>query len=203
MELHNEGCSSLVSVILHIGTFRIIVGGIYKDEDVTISRRVGRVTFAKADVDARNVLPYFAVHTLDRASFRGLATASRLGLWSRPARRLRRGRIVRTALCWWILGRLALLCGHAGRVTLPAAVAGIPQPKAVRKADALAGVRPPCRVVGWRSGSGVGRMSADVYKYVRRCYIFRVVLCNRAYPTAQFGNHIATWSRKGGISIAA
>ena len=52
-------------------------------------------------------------------------------------------------------GRLALLCGHAGRVTLPAAVAE----------------RPPYGVGGRESGNCAGGMAVNLTKYIRPCYI--------------------------------
>ena len=49
--------------------------------------------------------------------------------------------------------------------------------RVVRKGGLLADngtpvVERPSRVVGWRSGSCAGRMSADSSKYIRRCYIY-------------------------------
>ena len=83
-------------------------------------RRTGRGVLPL--MNALAVRSTVTAHIHARASARALATALRRGLWPRPARRLRCGRIVRTAFCWGIRGRLALPCGHAGRMTLPAAI---------------------------------------------------------------------------------
>ncbi len=136
----------------------------------------------------RAVCPHTAVNAqpeCSTAAARTPAMASALRMYPQSGASRASGGY-RGAFGWGMRGRLALPCGHAGRMTLLAAVAE----------------RQPYRN-GRESGSCADGMSVNLTKYIRRRYIICVVLCNKRLSSAQFCNGLVIVLQKGGLHRAA
>lgn len=151
----------------------MIARGIDMDYDVTISRSAGCSAFANATADKlRGCGLAHGMHATSRTYPPSGASRASGGYWG--------------VFGWGMRGRLALPCGHAGRMSLLAAVAE----------------RQPYRN-GRESGSCADGMSVNLTKYIRRRYIIRVVLCNKRLSSAQFCNGLVIVLQKGDLHRAA